>query len=211
MPVSGKRQRILDFIRDFLDERGYAPTVRDIVRGCDISTSSVVQYHLDILEREGRIRRDPQVFRSIRLNTEPVQSASVPLMGTIAAGQPLPVPGSDTWQAVPEKMLPVSESIVRGHKDVFALKVKGTSMIDALIDDGDVVIMEQAGTVADGNMAAVWLKTQQEMTLKRVYREPGRIRLQPANRQMKPFYEPAENVEIQGRVIGVIRDVAKSV
>ena len=211
MPVSGKRQRILDFIRDFLDERGYAPTVRDIVRGCDISTSSVVQYHLDILEREGRIRRDPQIFRSIRLNTEPVQSASVPLMGTIAAGQPLPVPGSDTWQAAPEKMLPVSESIVRGHKDVFALKVKGTSMIDALIDDGDVVIMEQAGTVADGNMAAVWLKTQQEMTLKRVYREPGRIRLQPANRQMKPFYEPAENVEIQGRVIGVIRDVAKSV
>ena len=211
MPVSGKRQRILDFIHDFLDERGYAPTVRDIVRGCDISTSSVVQYHLDILEREGSIRRDPQVFRSIRLNTEPVQSASVPLMGTIAAGQPLPVPGSDTWQSVPEKMLPVSESIVRGHKDVFALKVKGTSMIDALIDDGDVVIMEQAGTVANGNMAAVWLKTQQEMTLKRVYREPGRIRLQPANRQMKPFYEPAENVEIQGRVIGVIRDVAKSV
>jgi repressor LexA len=211
MPVSRKRQRILDFIRNFLDERGYAPTVRDIVRGCDISTSSVVQYHLDILEREGHIRRDPQVFRSIRLSTEPAQSASVPLMGTIAAGQPLPVPGSDTWQTLPENTLSVAESIIHGHKDVFALKVKGTSMIDALIDDGDLVIMEKTSTVADGNMAAVWLKTQQEMTLKRVYREPGRIRLQPANRQMKPFYEPAENVAIQGKVIGVIRDVAKSV
>lgn len=207
MPVSRKRQRILDFIRNFLDERGYAPTVRDIVRGCDISTSSVVQYHLDILEREGHIHRDPQVFRSIRLSTEPAQACSVPLMGTIAAGKPLPVPGSDAWQTPPESILSVAQSIVRGRKDVFALKVKGTSMIDALIDDGDMVLLEQSNSVADGDMAAVWLKTQQEVTLKRVYRESGRIRLQPANRQMKPFYEPIDNVEIQGRVIGVIRNV----
>lgn len=207
MPISRKRRRILDFIRDFLKERGYAPTVRDIVRGCDISTSSVVQYHLDILEKEGYIRRDPQVFRSIRLGVRPAQACSVPLIGTISAGKPLPVPASDTWQTVPESMLSVAESIIHGHKEVYALKVNGTSMIDALIDDGDVVIMEQTSTVADGEMAAIWLKAQQEMTLKRVYREPNRIRLQPANLQMKPFYEPTNNVDIQGKVIGVIRNV----
>ncbi len=207
MAVSHKRQRILDFIRDFLDERGYAPTVRDIVRGCDISTSSVVQYHLDVLEKEGYIRREPQVFRSIRLGAGTSGACSVPLMGTIAAGEPLPVPGSDAWQSVPESVLSVAESIVRGRKDVYALKVKGTSMIDALIDDGDIVLMEQASTVADGEMAAVWLKSQQEMTLKRVYREANRIRLQPANRQMKSFYERTGNVEVQGRVIGVIRNI----
>jgi len=209
MPVSRKRQRILDFIHHFLDERGYAPTVRDIVRGCNISTSSVVQYHLDILEREGHIRRDPQVFRSIRLSgAELAQSTSIPLMGTITAGQQLPVLGSEKWQALPENTLPVTESILRGHKNVFAIKVKGTYMIDALIDDGDVVILEQASNLAEGDLAAVWLKTQQEMTLKRVYRESGRIRLQSVNRQMKPLYEPAENVDIQGKVIGVIRNVA---
>ncbi|MFH0942537.1 MAG: transcriptional repressor LexA [Chloroflexota bacterium] len=208
MPVSRKRQRILSFISDFLNERGYAPTVRDIVRGCDISTSSVVQYHLDILKREGHIQRDPRVFRSIRLSRAgTARTSSVPLMGTIAAGQPLPVPGSDAWQTVPESMLPVAESMVRGREDVYALKVKGTSMIDALIDDGDVVLLQQTGTVADGDMVAVWLKAQQEMTLKRIYREAGRIRLQPANRQMAPFYEPTDNVEIQGKVIGVIRNV----
>jgi len=208
MPISRKRQRILGFISDFLNERGYAPTVRDIVRGCGISTSSVVQYHLDILEREGHIQRDPQVFRSIRLRrVEMVSTSNVPLMGTIAAGKPLPVPGSDSWQTEPESMLAVAESIVRGRGNVYALKVKGTSMIDALIDDGDVVIMQQTAAVADGDMVAVWLKTQQEMTLKRVYRDAGRIRLQPANRQMSPFYQNPDNVEIQGRVIGVIRDV----
>jgi len=209
MPVSRKRQRILSFISDFLNVRGYAPTVRDIVRGCDISTSSVVQYHLDILERDGHIHRDPQVFRSIRLSRGGPAPASrnVPLMGTIAAGQPLPVTGSDTWQGVPEDILTVSESIARGRENIYALRVKGTSMIDAFIDDGDLVLMEQTGAVTDGDMAAVWLKEQQEMTLKKIYREAGRIRLQPANQQMAPLYQDPDNVEVQGKVIGVIRDL----
>ena len=207
MPVSLKRQRILSFISDFLNVRGYAPTVRDIVRGCDISTSSVVQYHLDILERDGHIQRDPQVFRSIRLSRGGLAPASrsVPLMGTIAAGQPLPVTGSDTWRGVPEDMLTISDSIARGRENIYALRVKGTSMIDAFIDDGDLVLMEQTGVVTDGDMAAVWLKDQQEMTLKKIYREAGRIRLQPANQQMAPLYQDPDNVEVQGKVIGVIR------
>ena len=202
------RLRILNFVRTFLQERGYAPTVRDIVRGCGISTSSVVQYHLNRLEKEGYIRRDPQVFRSIRLVEEGLPTVlRVPLLGTIAAGEPLPVPMPDTWVTVPEETVQLTEELSQGREGIYALRVKGTSMIDALIDDGDMVLMQPASTISDGDMAAVWLKKEQEVTLKRVYRERDRIRLQPANRQMEPLYQDPRNVEIQGKVVGVIRRV----
>lgn len=205
MAISKTRSHILDFIRNFLKEHGYAPTVRDIARGCGISTSSVVQHHLNVLEREGTIHRDPQVFRSIRLvQSESPGRREVPLLGTIAAGEPIPVPGTDAWSSHSET-IGLPDDMVRGGDNVFALKVKGVSMIDALIDDGDIVIMEQTTTVGDGIMAAVWLKDRQEVTLKKVYREGKRVRLQPANRQMAPIYQDADNIEIQGKVVGVIR------
>ena len=209
MRISKTRLNILNYIRSFLQEKGYAPTVRDIVRGCSISTSSVVQHHLNVLERLGHIQRDPQVFRSIRL-LERAQTITraIPLLGTIAAGEPMPVPNSDTWTAVPEETVQLTDDMVPVQKDVYALRVKGTSMIDALIDDGDIVLMEQTRTVDDGDMAAVWLKDRQEVTLKKVYREGERIRLQPANQAMQPSYHTPDNVEIQGRVIGVIRTLA---
>jgi len=208
--VSKTRLRILGFISSFLRERGYAPTVRDIVRGCAISTSSVVQHHLNVLERQGHIQRDPQVFRSIRLVDEKqtAPASAVPLLGTIAAGEPIPVPGSDTWATIPEEMVHLPDKMAQGKERVYALRVKGNSIIDALIDDGDIILMEQASNVTDGDMAAVWLKDRQEVTLKKIYREGERIRLQPANRNMEPVYQDAGNVEIQGRVIGVIRTVA---
>ncbi len=204
--VSKTRLRILNFIRAFLQDRGYAPTVRDIVKGCNISTSSVVQHHLNILERQGYIHRDPQVFRSIRLieQEQPV-IIRVPLLGAIAAGEPIPVPTSDTWATIPEETVQLTDELTQDRDGVYALKVKGTSMIDALIDDGDIVLMQQTSTVDDGDMVAVWLKRQQEVTLKKIYHEENRIRLQPANREMKPFYQDLDNVEIQGRVIGIIR------
>lgn len=204
--ISNTRLRILNFIRSFLQDRGYAPTVRDIARGCSISTPSVVQHHLNMLERQGYIYRDPQVFRSIRLAEEerPV-TVDVPLLGTIAAGKPIPVPTTDTWVTVPEETLKLTEELTQGKEGIYALKVKGTSMIDTLIDDGDIVLMQQASTVDDGDMAAVWLKDKQEVTLKRVYRELRRVCLRPANRLMEPIYEHPENVEIQGKVIGVVR------
>ena len=206
--ITKTRLSILSFIRDFLQERGYAPTVRDIAKGCDISTSSVVQHHLNVLEREGHIHRDPQVFRSIRLvEEEPPVIPRVPLLGTIAAGEPLPVPTPDTWATVPEETVQLTDELIRDREGIYALKVKGSSMIDALIEDGDIVLMQQASTVDDGDMAAVWLKKQQEVTLKKVYREKNRIRLQPANRQMEPIYQEPDNVEIQGKVIGVIRRI----
>ena len=204
--TSNTRQRILNFIRKFSDEREYAPTVRDIARGCNISTPSVVQYHLNMLEQQGHIRRDPKVFRSIQLTGRSRGVTSrVPLLGAIAAGKPIPVPTPDTWTTVPEETLQLTEEVTQGKKDVYALKVKGSSMVDAFVDDGDVVLIQQTSKVEDGKMAAVWLKLEQEVTLKKVYHEGGRIRLQPANKEMKPMYYQPDDVEIQGKVIGVLR------
>jgi len=197
------REKILEYIRRFFDEKGYAPTVRDIMRGCNISSTSLVQYHLNVLEKEGQIHRDPEVFRSIQLMEKDV--IEIPLLGAIAAGKPIPVPGSDTWVNPPEEMLKLTANVVGNKSNIYALKVKGTSMLDALINDGDIVFMEVTQTVEDGEMAAVWLKNEQEVTLKKIYREPGRIRLQPANSEMKPIYTSPENVEIQGKVVAVLR------
>jgi len=197
------RQRILQFIHDFITDKGYAPTVRDILRGCQLSSTAVVQHHLNVLEREGHIHRDPEVFRSIQLAGKK-RTITVPLLGTIAAGEPIPVPNSETWQSDALETLALPEELTQG-KDIYALRVKGLSMMDALIDDGDIVLLEPTNTADDGDMVAAWLKDKQEVTLKRVFREKGLIRLQPANSQMQPLYTEPQNLEIQGRVVGVIR------
>lgn len=201
--LSKTRERVLRYIRIFFDERGYAPTVRDILKGCDLSSTAVVQHHLNVLEREGRIHRDPEVFRSIQL-ADRKNTVSVPLLGTIAAGEPIPVPTAETWRSEALETIELTDEMTQG-KEVYALKVKGLSMIDALIDDGDVVLMEPVSTAENEDMVAVWLKEQQEVTLKRIFLEPGRICLRPANRLMEPIYESPENVEIQGRVVAVVR------
>ena len=200
---SQTRQRVLKFIRDFVEDRGYAPTVRDIMRGCSLSSTAVVQHHLNILEREGYIHRDPEVFRSIQL-LDRKNTVRVPLLGTIAAGEPIPVPSSETWQSEAVETLELTEELTQG-KEVYALKVKGLSMIDALIDDGDIVLMQPVSAADDGDMVAVWLKEEQEVTLKRLSRDPKGVRLQPANSQMKPLYVNPENIEVQGKIVGVIR------
>jgi repressor LexA len=204
------RENIMQYIRSFFNEHDYAPTVRDILKGCAISSTAVVQHHLDVLQREGRIQRDPEIFRSIRLTDTIARSnerhniVSVPLLGMIAAGEPIPVPDSDNWhkQELDNLELPLD---ITGNRQVFALKVKGLSMIDALIDDGDIVLMEPAHTAEPGEMVAVWLKDRREVTLKRIYYDRDTVKLQPANQSMRPIFQPADNVEIQGRVIGVIR------
>ena len=207
--LSPKQKHIIDFLSRFAQEKSYPPTVRDIVRGCGISSTSVVDYNLDILEREGYIRRHPGISRGIEVAAQSAasrHSLKVPLIGLIAAGEPIPVPDPDTWDIVtPAETLEVTEDLIGGRQRVYALKVKGTSMIDALINDGDIVLMQYVNTVENGEMAAIWLKAEKEVTLKKFYRDRGRIRLQPANSQMKPIYAEPDNVEIQGRVIGVIR------
>jgi repressor LexA len=207
--LSEKRRQILNFIHDFIEKRGYPPTVRDMVRGCHISSTAVVQHHLKILEKEGYINRDPEVSRGITLIDRERHTPKVPVLGYIAAGEPIPVPQPDTWSHDNLEELEFSFELMDVKNDLYALQVKGTSMIDALIDDGDLVVMQATNTVEDGEMAAVWLKKEQEVTLKKVYREASRIRLQPANKQMAPVYHDPENVQIQGRVIGVIRRLVK--
>ena len=207
-----KQQHIIDFIRQFLVDRSYPPTIRDIVSGCGISSTSVVDYNLNILEKRGYIRRHREISRGIELLARSSVLGhwrQVPIIGQIAAGEPIPVPTPDTWNvAASSETLEVTEDLIRGREGVFALKVKGSSMVDALINDGDIVLMQSVNAVENGEMAAIWLRAEKEVTLKKVYSEPSRIRLQPANSQMQPVYVEPDNVEIQGRVIAVIRQLA---
>jgi repressor LexA len=197
------RERIFNFLHDFYSKHDYMPTVRDILKGCNISSTAVVQHHLDVLEREGRIQRDPEVFRSIRLTTKR-NFTSVPLLGVIAAGKPIPVPTPDTWTNQELDSIELPQELT-DNKQLYALRVKGHSMIDALIDDGDVVLIEPAPNIENGEMAAVWLKEEQAVTLKKVYFERERVVLKPANQTMKPIVTHPSNVEIQGKVTGIIR------
>ncbi|MFC2072846.1 transcriptional repressor LexA [Chloroflexota bacterium] len=210
--LSSKQEHIIGFVRNFWIDRGYPPTIRDIVSGCTISSTSVVDYNLDILEREGYIRRHSGISRGIELLTRslaPGHGLQVPIIGQIAAGEPIPVPAPDTWDVTASaETLEVTADLTRGKEGVYALKVKGSSMVDALINDGDIVLMQYVNVVENGEMAAIWLKAEEEVTLKKVYRQPDRVRLQPANSQMKPIYTEPDNVEIQGRVIAVIRQLA---
>ena len=209
--LSLKQRQIIKFIRRFYEDRGYPPAIRDIVSGCGISSTSVVAYNLNILEREGYIRRHGEVARGIELmhRKSSRNSVQVPIIGQIAAGEPIPVPIADTWDVTASSdTLEVSRDLTRGREGVYALKVKGWSMVDALVKDGDIVLMQYVDAVDNGEVAAVWLKAEKEATLKRFYAESGRVRLQPANSQMQPIYVQPDNVDIQGRVIAVIRQLA---
>lgn len=208
--LSERQNKMLEFISDFVKEHPYPPSVREIQMGCAISSTSVVDYNLHILRREGFIKRSPDISRGIELldrdTGRPMGvpgGVSVPIYGAIAAGEPLMAfpeasAAEDTLE-LPASMLP---SRTEG---LYALRVKGQSMIEDLIDDGDVVVFQKRETATPGQMVAAWLKESGEATLKRYYPEGARVRLQPANSSMSPIYEDANNVEVQGVVVGVIR------
>lgn len=204
--LSARQSKILDYIREFIDRNDYPPSVRDIQRGCGVSSTSVVDYNLRRLEEKGVLERDREVSRGIKLpGRARARTVDVPVLGAIAAGQPIPVPASDRWQADVEDTITVTEEMLRGRRNVFALRVKGESMIEDLIDDGDIVFLEPAATADDGEKVAVWLEDRGEVTLKRLYREGDRVRLQPANPAMPPIYADASDVRVQGRFISSIR------
>lgn len=206
--LSGKQADILEFLRKFLEEKDYPPSIRDIQEGCGISSTSVVDYNLRKLEEKGHIRRDREISRGIELlgaRGRRPRILEIPVLGSIAAGQPIPVPSSERWSSDSEETVAVTEDMVRGREHVFALRVKGTSMIEDLIDDGDIVFLEPARSASNGDRVAVWLKDRGEVTLKRFYHEGDRIRLQPANSTMEPIYTAPDNVEIQGRFISSFR------
>jgi len=206
MSLSTRQEAILGFINEFLQENGYPPTIRDIGKAVGISSTSVVNYNLNILERAGHIARDPEVSRGLRLVGQSMDRDDVimlPLLGRIAAGDPIPVPGD----AVPEEHLELARGIVKDGESLFALQVQGESMIDALVNDGDIVVMKHQEVAENGDMVAVWLRDKEETTLKKFYHEGSRIRLQPANPTMQPIYASPDNVQVQGKVVMVIRQL----
>ncbi|HET7037686.1 MAG TPA: transcriptional repressor LexA [Thermomicrobiaceae bacterium] len=206
--LSRRQQAMLAYIEQFLDENTYPPTIREIQRDLEISSTSVVDYNLNILEGRNFIRRNRNISRGIELIgrvTSNRHILRVPVVGQIAAGQPIPVFDDLSADGTAEQ-LEISTDLVGSRQDgLFALRVKGLSMIDALINDGDIVILRQQDTCENGDTVAVWLRSEKETTLKRFYLEGKRVRLQPANATMEPIYTAAENAEIQGKLITVVR------
>ena len=205
-----RQERILQFIRDFQQENSLPPTVRDIQTACSISSTSVVDYNLRLLHRDGYLRRRPDVARGIELLGELANHASalprIPVLAYIAAGEPALALDAEGWSSgEPMDTIEITPDMLRGKNDVFALKVRGTSMIDALVADGDIVLVEPAQQAENGAMVVARLKYENETTLKYLYKEGDTVRLQPANEQMEPIYSRADNVEVQGKVVGVIR------
>ncbi len=199
------RENILDFIRTFRRDNGYSPSVREVARHCGIKSPSVVQYHLEQLQQAGFITKDRDRSRSVGVVGEVQEAAQIPLLGTIAAGQPIWVPSVDKWSSEAQRMIDVPREVMKGKKNLFALQVRGNSMVDAMIADSDIVVMEQADTIKNGDVAACWLENEQEVTLKKIFFEKDRVRLQPCNPYMLPMYHDAANVRFQGRVVAVIR------
>lgn len=205
--LSGRQQAMLEFIKGFMEESGYPPTIREIGKACGISSTSVVNYNLNKLEREGHLARDREVSRGLRLAADAITGnlIRIPLVGRIVASEPVPMP-SDPGVLGEDKAIELTRDIVDVGDDLFALQVKGDSMVDAMIGDGDIVIMRPHPNVQNGDLVAVWLTDREETTLKRFYMEGGRVRLQPANPTMEPIYiSDPSTVQIQGRVVAVVR------
>lgn len=234
--LTERQKRILSVLEDYQDQVGYPPSIREICDKASISSTSVVNYYLDQLHEMGYIERDNHVSRGIRLvkplnrvlettqafSTGFAQTAEnvvqtiremlqIPIVGRIQAGEPMPVPPSDVGYFDAESMVDVAASMLprtEQSQDLFALEVQGDSMIDAMVFEGDIVIMKPAHEARNGEMVAVWLSDKEETTLKYFYLEKGRVRLQPANPSMQPIYiDDPSTVQIQGRVVMVIRKV----
>jgi repressor LexA len=209
--LSDRQQKMLEFIEEFIGEHHFPPSIREIGTRVGITSTSVVKYNLDALERRGLIERDREISRGLRLAETLVgrtaEVIQVPILGRIAAGVPIPVPDSEFSPFGYEASIELTRDIVKDPKDLYALEVQGDSMIDALIHDGDIVLMRHQRRVENGELAAVWLRGQEETTLKRFYLEGEQVRLQPANPTMQPMFFPAEDVEVMGKVLCVIRQL----
>jgi repressor LexA len=214
MPLTPKQELLLRAIEESLRTRGFPPTVRELCKATGISSTSVVSYNLRKLEEQGYLERRREISRGIRLSRARQMQLEqrvihVPVLGRIAAGAPLPVPDGQSMSTADETIALTRELLPEGD-GVYALEVRGDSMIDALIYDGDIVVLKHQQHADNGDLVAVWLKEEKETTLKRIYREGERVRLQPANPMMSPIYVSASAIEIQGKVVLVIRRPARS-
>jgi repressor LexA len=208
--LSRRQQAMLEYIERFLEENTFPPTIRDIQRDLTISSTSVVDYNLNILEQRNLIRRNRNISRGIELVNRPAPLRNVvrvPVVGRIAAGEPIPV--LDEQSTDTAEQIEITSDLIGSRRDgLFALRVKGQSMIDALIGDGDIVILRHQETCENGEAVAVWLRDEKETTLKRFFLEGEQVRLQPANATMAPIYTTSDNVEIQGKLVTVVRPYA---
>jgi repressor LexA len=216
--LSNRQKKILEFIENFLSEHGYPPTIREIGEAVNIASTSVVNYNLNKLVEHGLIERAPKVSRGLWLSSQeeelPVGYADarslvqVPLVGKIAASAPVPLPGEDFgYYYDNDDLIEVPQSMIGKfeREELFALRVTGESMIDAMVADGDVIILKRQNVARNGDMVAVWLNERGETTLKKYYLEGPTVRLQPANPLMEPIYVDARQVSIQGRVLAILR------
>jgi repressor LexA len=200
MPLTKRQKQILDHIREFIDDRGYAPSFEEIAEHFGYSSLATVHEHLSNLERKGYIRKAYNESRSIELveDESAPPTIALPLLGSVAAGLPIEAVQDDETLGVPPDM-------VRRGRENYVLRVQGNSMIDEQIRDGDYIVVAAQETALDGQMVVALVRGD-SATVKKLYREPGnRIRLQPANPAMAPIVEDADDVRIQGVVVGVIR------
>jgi len=204
MPVTAKQRRIFEFIRRYIDSNQEAPTIAEIGRQFQMRSSASVHAVLTALEREGLIKRIPNVSRGIQIVQKEGGGGDddneIPLLGTVAAGQPIEAILSHDTVSVPKDL--------KGHGRTFALRVRGESMIDENIQDGDIIIVQSQKTAENGQVV-VALIDGNYATVKKFYREPEFIRLEAANPQYKPiFIKTEERIQIQGVVRGLIRKYA---
>jgi len=202
MALTKRQKEVLDFIAKFVDDNGYSPSYEEIARGLDLASLATVHKHITALETKNYLKRGFNRSRSLDLGPKYLQEhrrqrdLEVPLLGRIAAGKPV--------EAV-EQRATLSFADCAGHRDTYALEVRGDSMIEDHICDGDMILVERTAEVRDGDIV-VALISGMETTLKRIYREPGeRIRLQPANSSLEPIFVPASEVQVQGRLLAVLR------
>jgi repressor LexA len=207
--ITERQARMKAFIEEYVASHGYAPTYREIMKHVGIPSLSVVRYNLERLQREGMLDRSPRVARGIRPKTTGVKPIRV--WGYIQAGQPTPVPGVSEPLFGEDEALTISQDLLPRDADLFALVVRGDSMIDAMVYDGDYVILKPQHEAHNGDMVAVWLKDREETTLKYFFHEKGGVRLQPANPTMEPIIipDPGDNLEIRGKVVMVIRPMER--
>ena len=205
-PLTEKQKDILNFIESYIEEFGYPPSIRDIQNNCDISSTSVVKYNLDRLQEKGLMNRDSEISRSISLtNSEKSQTIKVPVLGTITAGQPFPMVEDSRWDVDELESIDLPDNFSNIEDKIFALKVSGYSMVDALIGDGDTIILEKTNKALNGEMVAAKINSENETTLKRIFIEGNNTRLQPENPLMDSMYFPSKDVSILGKVVAVWR------
>ena len=202
MAITKRQRQVYDFLHDFIQRNGYSPSFEEIGDGLGLSSLATVHKHVSNLEKKGLLKRDYNRSRSIDVlpvrgifKRQPPKELALPLMGRIAAGQPIEAVENPETISLGDITLP---------KDVFVLQVKGESMKDEHIVDGDYVLVEKTNNARDGEIV-VALVNGTDATLKRIFREGANTRLQPSNAAMKPIIVPAKSVALQGRVIGVLR------